>query len=253
MGLSICIASGKGGVGKTSITAGIGTALAALGKRVICVDADVGLRNLDIALGLQERSIFDFSDVLQGRAKLQTALLGHPGLPGLFLLCAPTSIQANAIDPLAFKRLIQILAKQADFVLVDCMGGLDTGFMIASDACQGGIVVTTLDGMAIRDAALCAERLAEHKPLMLVVNRINPKLVRLKHAGTVDDAMDTIGLPLLGIVPEDEMVIAAQNHNTPVILTTHTGAAVAYVNMAERLLGNQRPIPMRLRKGTVEA
>ncbi|MDR1693303.1 MAG: P-loop NTPase [Oscillospiraceae bacterium] len=252
MGVSVVVASGKGGVGKTSVVAGLSSCLAALGCKTVCVDGDAGLRNLDLALGLQEQAVFDFNDVLLGRAALKDALVSRPDIPKLQLLAAPAHTPASAIDRTAFSALIATLAESNDFVLVDCTAGLDTGFALAAGACTGAIVVTTPNQMALRDSARCAERLADHEPAKLIVNRVQPRLVRLRHAFNIDEAMDTVGLPLLGIVPEDEMVSAAQNHNIPLVLAGRKGAGSALCNIAERMMGRECPIPRRLREWKVE-
>ena len=252
MGRSVVITSGKGGAGKTSLTAGVASCLAALGHSVACVDADVGLRNLDLALGLQDRAVFDFSDVLYDRAELSDALVEHPDIKGLFLLAAPLGASAGSIDRGAFAALISELAGTHDFVFVDSMAGVDEGFSLAAGACESAIVVSTPDRLSMRDATLCAERLTGQSPAHIVVNRVKPKLIRLGHAPTIDELMDGTGLPLLGVVPEDEMVIAAQNHGLPIILVCRSGAAVAYLDIAERMLGKKRPLPRRIRQWSVD-
>lgn len=252
MGQSIVIASGKGGVGKTSVTAGVGSCLAALGKHVVCVDADIGLRNLDLALGLYDKALFDFHDVLEGRAQLKDALVKHPEIPNLMLLTAPSSIQPEEISKDRFNSLIRALADGADFVLVDSAAGIGQSFSLAAQACTGAIIVTTPEQLAIHDSAKCAELLTSHNPARLVVNRVRPKLIKRRHAQNVDEAIDATGLQLLGIIPEDEMVIAAQNHNMPVILLESDGAAVAYLNIAERLCGIDRPLQKRLKVWRVD-
>jgi septum site-determining protein MinD len=252
LGRSIVAASGKGGVGKTSIVAGVSSCLAKLGKKTVCVDADVGLRNLDLVLGLFEQALFDFTDVLSGRAALDNALTPHPGIEGLFLLAAPSRIPDSPINPGDFKDLIKTLEDQADFVFVDGPAGLGNGFSLAAGACGEAIVVTTPNQLAVRDAARCAEFLGESQKARIVVNRVQPRLIKLKHAQTVDEIMDTIGLPLLGVVPEDEMVLASQNHNVPIVLAANNGAAVAFCDIADRLIGNPCPLPKRLREWRVE-
>ena len=252
MGLSIVVASGKGGVGKTSVAAGVASCLAKLGRRTVCVDGDAGLRNLDLVLGLQERAVFDFTDVLAGRVPLEDALVEHPDIPGLLMLAAPALAPPSPIKPAAFQALIKTLEERADYVLVDSPAGLGYGFALAAEACAGALVVTTPSQAALRDSARCAELLSGHSPVKLIVNRVQPRLIRLRHAHTVDEIMDTVGLPLLGIVPEDEMVLAAQNHNIPVILAASTGASVAFCNIADRLLGRPCPLPRKFREWKVE-
>lgn len=252
MGQSVVVASGKGGVGKTSIAAGVSSCLAKLGKSVICVDADMGLRNLDLVLGLQEKAVFDFSDVLGGRTGLEDALTPHPELEGLYLLSAPIRIPDTPVNRDDFRGLIKTLEGRADFVFVDSPAGLGSGFSLAAGSCDNAIVVTTPNQLAVRDAARCAEFLAEHETAKIIVNRVQPRLIKLRHAQTIDEIMDTIGLPLLGVVPEDEMVLASQNHNTPIVLAASNGAAVAFCDIADRLIGNHCPLPKKLKEWRVE-
>lgn len=252
MGQSIVVASGKGGAGKTSIVAGVSCCLAKLGYTVICVDGDAGLRNLDLALGLQELAVFDFSDVLNGRSSLDDALTQHPEVNGLFLLAAPFQTPSPPINAGDFRLLIKTLEKKADFVLVDSPAGLGSGFMQAAEACAGAIVVATPNQSAMRGAARCAELLYNHSNPRLVVNRVQPRLIKLGHAYTVDEIMDAVGLPLLGVVPEDEMVLAAQNHNIPIILAAENGASVEFCNIADRMTGKPCPLPKRFREWKVE-
>ncbi|MDR0293627.1 MAG: septum site-determining protein MinD [Oscillospiraceae bacterium] len=251
MGQSFVVASGKGGVGKTSVVAGVSSCLAKLGQETVCVDGDAGLRNLDLVLGLQERAVFDFTDVLAGRVPLDDALVAHPDIPGLSMLAAPIQTPDPPVDPVAFRALIETLAERAAFVLVDSPAGLGGGFALAAGACTGALVVTTPDQSALRDGARCAELLYDHSPAKLIVNRVQPRLIKLQHAHTIDQIMDAVGLPLLGVVPEDEMVLAAQNHNVPVVLAAGTGASVAFCNIADRLAGNPCPLPRRFREWKV--
>jgi septum site-determining protein MinD len=252
VGQSFVVASGKGGVGKTSIVAGVSSCLAKLGQTVICVDSDIGLRNLDLALGLQEQALFDFTDVLNRRTSLGEALTHHDGIQGLSMLAAPIQTPSEPVDPAAFRALVSELAKRADFVIVDSPAGLGNGFLLAAEACESAIVVTTPSESAMRGAARCAEILHNRANIKLIVNRVQPRLIKLGHAYTIDDIMDTVGLPLLGVVPEDEMVLAAQNHNIPIVLAAENGASVEYCNIADRLLGNSCPLPKRFREWKVE-
>ncbi len=242
MGQSVLVTSGKGGTGKTSLTAGISTCLGALGKKVICVDADVGLRNLDIALGMSERAVLDFLDVIKNPDCLEEALLPHPQIPNLSMLPAPTGVSPADVPIDGFKELIERLAEDADYVFVDSAAGLSAGFELAAASCESAIIVASPDPLAVRDASRAAQLLTEHEPMWLVVNRVRPKLVRLRYATNMDDAMDEIGLPLLGVIPDDEIVIAAATKGVPVILAASTGAAVSYLNIAKRFLGMKIPL-----------
>lgn len=252
MGISILVTSGKGGTGKTSLTAGVGSCLAALGRTVICVDADVGLRNLDIALGLPDRTALDFHDVLKNPGCLDEALVEHNRIPRLFLLPAPTGEPAAAIDARAFAALIDTLAERADFVFVDGAAGLDAGFQLAAGSCQRAVVVANPDPLSVRDAARAASMLPGVDPIQLVLNRVRPRLMRRRLAPNVDDVMDGVGLPLLGVVPEDEIVMAAAVRGMPAVLAAHDGAVVAWLNIAERLLGKSVPLP-RIRQWNISS
>jgi septum site-determining protein MinD len=252
LGQSIVVASGKGGVGKTSIVAGVSSCLAALGQTVVCIDSDIGLRNLDLVLGLQEQAVFDFTDVLCGRASLDDALTPHPDIPGLSMLAAPVQPPSPPVAAEAFRALVKTLEEKADFVFVDSPAGLGAGFMLAAGACGRAIVVATPNQSAMLGASRCAEALYDHIESKLIVNRVQPRLIRLGHAQTIDEIMDTVGLPLLGVVPEDEMVLASQNHNIPIVLAAENGASMEYCNIADRLMGNPCPLPKRFRQWKVE-
>lgn len=242
MGQSVLVTSGKGGTGKTSLTAGISTCLGALGRNVICVDADVGLRNLDIALGMSERAVLDFLDAVNNPERLDDALISHPQIPNLRLLPAPTGVSPADVPRDAFKALIKRLTEKADYVFVDSAAGLSEGFELAAGACESAIVVASPDPLAVRDASRASQMLTGHEPVWLVLNRVRPKLIRLRYATNMDDAMDDIGLPLLGVVPEDEIVLAAAAKGVPVILAASTGAAVSYLNIAKRFMGMKVPL-----------
>ncbi len=243
MSTSVVITSGKGGTGKTSFTGGVGSCLAALGKRVLCIDMDVGLRNLDIALGLSDRAVMDFTDVLSGRCSLALAAAPQPDIDGLFLLTAPMTLEAG-VDQEAMNTLVAQAKEQFDFILLDCPAGLGEGFRLATGAADRGVVVSTTDPSALRDAQRTVMTLTPQlEVLHLVMNRVQPKLIR-KLRTNIDQAMNTAGLPLLGVVPEDPNVTIAAGTGKPLILTSHKGAAVAYLNIAKRLMGQQVPLMM---------
>ena len=243
MGKAILVASGKGGTGKTTVTAGIATCLAALGRRVVCIDADVGLRNLDIVLGMTDLVALDFQDVLTGGAALREALYQHPRIPGLFLLAAPNDRQPGQIAPELFAEMIRALQKYSDYCLIDCAAGLGESFFLAAGACDHAIVVGALEPPALRDAARTAELLENLnlKSVWLALNRMRPELITIGDTN-VDDAMDIVGLPLLGLVPEDVSVIDASNRGIPLILYGQTGASLAMLRMAKRLDGERVPL-----------
>lgn len=246
MSTAIAITSGKGGTGKTSLTGGVASCLAALGRRVLCVDMDVGLRNLDLTLGMSDRALMDFTDVLSGRTTLEKAAVPHPVIQGLYLLTAPLTMPRDLITEEGLRNFLTRAKAQYDYVLMDAPAGLGGGFRMSVCGADRAIVVSTTDASALRDAQRTVGELTrslEH--IHLVVNRVQPKLLRQLHT-TIDDAMDTAGLPLLGIVPEDPQVMLAANRGEPLILMARWGAARAYLNIARRLEGERVPL-MRLR------
>lgn len=240
MGIAVMVTSGKGGTGKTSFTAGVGSCLAALGHRVLCIDLDIGLRNLDIALGMDDRAVMDFTDVMEQRCTLLTAAAEHPHIRGLFLLTAP--LRLDDPDLTAFRQLIRKARVHFDYVLMDSPAGLGAGFQLAMESADRAVVVSATDPAALRDAQrTVSELLGRLNKLHLVVNRVEPKLLRRLHT-SIDDAMDAAGLPLLGIVPEDPQVVMAATRRMPIVLYTRTRAAVAYLNIAKRLTGQRVPL-----------
>lgn len=243
MGAAIMITSGKGGTGKTSLTAGAASCLAALGHRVLCIDLDIGLRNLDLVLGLSDRAVMDFSDVMQYRCSLLSACVEQPEIKGLHLLTAPLSP-----DGLEAERFCQVVADAKDcfdFVFMDSPAGLGGGFQLAMAAADRAIVVSAVDPAALRDAQRTVAELHHLPQLHLVMNRVQPKLIR-KLRTSIDSAMDAAGLPLLGVVPEDPAVTMAAAAGVPLVLSTHKGAAPAYLNIAKRILGQRVPL-LRIR------
>ena len=246
MSTVIVITSGKGGTGKTSLTARVGPGLAALGKQVLCMDMDVGLRNLDLSLGLSDRALMDFTDVLCGRCTLERAAVPHPVVHGLNLLTAPVTLPRQPLSRAAMQELLRQARERYDFILMDSPAGLGEGFRLACCGADRAVVVSTTDPAALRDAQRTVTLLRGGlSRIHLVVNRVQPKLLRQLHT-TIDDAMDTAGLPLLGIVPEDPQVLLCATREQPLILYASRGAATAYLNIARRLLGQRVPL-MRIR------
>lgn len=244
MGQCIAVVSGKGGTGKTSLTAGVGAALALSGKKVLCVDCDIGLRNLDLALGLTDRALMDFSDVAQGRCSLEAAVVDHPRLKNLFLLTAPVRSRGRPVTEEQMAALMEEIRKQFDYCLLDAPAGLGTGFLLATAAADRCVVVTTADASSLRDAQHTVMELNHFRSgtLHLVVNRVRKKMLRSMHA-TIDDAIDKAGLPLIGVVPEDDTLPLALNQGTPLLMASAQGpAAFAYRNIATRLQGGKAPL-----------
>lgn len=244
MGTAVMITSGKGGTGKTSLTAGVASCLAALGRRVLCVDLDIGLRNLDIALGLSDRAVMDFSDVMERRCPLLTAAVEHPDIRGLYLLTAPLTLEQPDIHQ--FRTLVNEAKDCFDFVFMDSPAGLGDGFQLAMAAADRAVLVSATDPAALRDAQRAvSELVGKVDELHLVMNRVQPKLMG-KLRTSIDSAMDTAGLPLLGVVPEDPAVTMAAAAGEPLVLMTYRGAAPAYLNIAKRILGQRVPL-LRIR------
>lgn len=241
MSTVIAVTSGKGGTGKTSLVGAVGSCLAALGYSTLCIDMDVGLRNLDLTLGLSDRALMDFTDVLQGRCSLERAVVEHPEIPGLFLLTAPVTLPEQL--PLELVKGMLAQARQRfDYILLDAPAGLGPGFQMAVCGCDRAIVVSTTDASALRDAQrTVTELMRQVDQIHLVVNRIQPKLLK-KMRFSIDEAMDAAGLPLLGVVPEDSQVMVCANQGRPLILCAGKGAALAYRNIALRLVGRKAPL-----------
>lgn len=243
MGTAVMVTSGKGGTGKTSLTAGVASCLAALGRRVLCIDTDIGLRDLDLALGLSDRAVMDFSDVMEYRCSLLGAAVEQRSIRGLFLLTAPLS--AEGLDPARFRALVDEAKEDFDFVFMDSPAGLGEGFQLAMSAADRAVVVSAVDPAALRDAQRTVAELHALPQIHLVMNRVQPKLIsRLRTS--IDNAMDAAGLPLLGVVPEDPAVTLATAAGVPLVLSTRKGAAPAYLNISKRLLGQRVPL-LRIR------
>jgi septum site-determining protein MinD len=234
------ITSGKGGAGKTTVTAGLSSCLAAMGQRIICVDADIGARNLDIALGMADAvSPLDLADALLGRAEPLACLSAHPSIPNLLLLPAPLTESADNLPTERLKPLVEYFASGVDFVLVDCPAGLDKGFENCVGSCAEALLVTTAEPAARRIAAVAGQRLGEGK---LRVNRVKPGHIARDCAPNIDELIDAAGLPLIGLIPEDEMVSAAAHRGHALVFCSKDGAAMAMLRIARRLLGEYIPL-----------
>ena len=243
MGKVVAVLSGKGGTGKTTVCAGLAAGLAAQGCRVLCIDLDVGLRNLDIALGLSQVPALSFQDVSEEGADL-TAAAQHPVYETLFFLTAPVGRRPEELDRAAFDRMMEAARQSFDFCLLDAPAGVGAGFQLAARAASLEVLVTGRDPGALRDGARTGEilELMGKEDVRLVVNRVDARLYRSLHL-TVDDVMDWVGYPLLGLVPEDRNVMLAAVHDRPVLLyARRCAAAKAFRRMAKRLQG--LPVPL---------
>lgn len=242
MGSIIFITSGKGGTGKTSIAAGIATCLGALGHKTVLVDADIGLRNVDIVLGVSDKAVMHFGDVLKGDVELSEALVSRNDLPLLSILAAPHN-DPNA-PPNDVRRLMRKLSDEFEFVLIDGPAGISDWVRLMAELSDTVIAVATPDVVSMRDASRISEMLDDlgKSPARLVVNRVRPRLINDNGALYVDDIMDGTGMSLLGLAPEDERVIAAANKGEPLVAFAQDGAALAFRNIALRLLGKRVPL-----------
>ncbi len=238
----IVLTSGKGGVGKTTTTANVGAALAKRGKKVVLVDADIGLRNLDLVLGVEKRIVFDLVEVVEGRCQLRQALIKDKRLENLSILPAAQTRDKTAISELQMTEVVQQLGELCDFVLIDCPAGIEHGFRNAIAGASEAIVVTTPEVSAIRDADRVIGKLHERGlPLRLIVNRIRPEMVRSGDMLSVDDVTDILSAELLGIVPDDEEVIDTTNRGEPIALQPDSRLAAIYDKIARRLDGELVP------------
>ena len=242
MGQIIAVVSGKGGTGKTSVCAAVACCLAAEGSRVLCLDADIGLRNLDLALGGPELSAFPFTEVLRGSISPEQ-IPEHPAIPNLFFLTAPVTETAESVDADAFRAFLRELRERFDYCMIDAPAGVGAGFRLAVSAADRVLIVSGSDPASLRDAASVSALLSDRPTgsVRLVVNRVIPKLFSQMRL-TVDDIMDSTGLPLLGLVPEDPAVPLAAAEGKPLVLCARKGAARACLNISRRLRGRTVPL-----------
>lgn len=240
MGQVIAVVSGKGGTGKTSFTANVGMALAQLGHPTLCLDCDVGLRNLDIALAMTDRAVMDFTDVMHGHCSLAEGAARHPEQKNLYLLTAPARLEPRDVDRETFRALFPEIRRRFDYCLVDAPAGLGSGFQLALTGADRAVVVTTTEQSSLRDAQRTVMELdwLDRGQVHLVVNRCRRKLLRSLHQ-TIDDAIDTAGLPLLGVIPEDETVPLYAGRGVSLLSTNNNCAAKAYRNIARRIDGRR--------------
>lgn len=244
MGETIVITSGKGGVGKTTTTANIGTALAALGKKVVLVDTDIGLRNLDVVLGLENRIVYDLVDVTNGHCRLRQALIKDKRFENLVLLPAAQTKDKTAVSPEQMKKLCQQLNEEFDYVVIDCPAGIEQGFKNAIAGADRAIVVTTPEVAAVRDADRIIGLLeaAELRNPKLVINRIRPLMVKRGDMMDINDMIDILAIDLLGVVPEDETIVISTNRGEPAALDMNSQAGQAYRNIGKRITGEEVPL-----------
>ncbi|MCU0465407.1 MAG: septum site-determining protein MinD [Anaerolineae bacterium] len=242
-GKVVTVTSGKGGVGKTTSTANLGMGLARLGKRVVMIDADIGLRNLDIVMGLENRIVYDLVDVVEGRAKVKQAMIKHKQFPDLYLIPAAQTRDKSAVSPADMVQLCNELRKEFDFIIIDSPAGIERGFRNALAPSDDILIVTNPEVSAVRDADRVIGLIeAENKgPARLILNRVKMELVRKGEMMSADDVTDILGIKLIGIVPDDEGVVSASNSGSPVVLNENSRSGQAYRDIARRLTGEDVP------------
>ena len=239
----ITVTSGKGGVGKTTTVANIAVALALDGKRIVCIDGDIGLRNLDVVMGLENRIVYDIVDVVEGRCRTRQAMIRDKRLPELFLIPAAQTRDKNAVSPSDMVRLCDELRAEVDWIIIDSPAGIERGFRNSIAAADKILIVTNPEMSAVRDADRVIGLLEaeEKKPPSLIINRLNPNLVKRGDMLSVDDVYDLLRIDVIGIVPEDENVIVASNKGAPLAMEAKSRAGQAFRNIARRLNGDEVP------------
>ena len=244
MGEVIVITSGKGGVGKTTTTANIGIGLAQLGKRIVVIDTDLGLRNLDVVLGLENKIVYNLVDVIEGKCRIKQALIHDKRYPELYLLPSAQTKDKTAVSPEQMKKLVEELKTDYDYILLDCPAGIEQGFQNAVAGAEHAIIVTTPEVSAIRDADRIIGLLEANgiKKNDLIINRLRIDMVRRGEMMSVEDVTEILAVNLLGVIPDDEQIVIATNQGEAVIgkdcLSGH-----AYENICKRICGEELPIP----------
>ena len=242
MGEIIVVTSGKGGVGKTTTTANIGAGLSRLGKKVLVIDTDLGLRNLDVVMGLENRIVYNLVDVIEGGCRLKQAMISDKRHENLYLLPSAQTKDKSAITPEQMIKLTNELRDEFDYVLLDCPAGIEQGFQNAIAGADRAFVVTTPEVSSIRDADRIIGLLEQNhmKKLNLIINRIRMDMVKRGDMMSAADVVDILGIPLLGIVPDDESVVIATNQGEPLV-DSDTPAGRAYGNVVRRVMGEEVP------------
>ncbi|MBC5637586.1 septum site-determining protein MinD [Ornithinibacillus sp. BX22] len=244
MGEAIVITSGKGGVGKTTTTANLGTALALMDKKVCLIDTDIGLRNLDVVMGLENRIVYDIVDVIQGRCKLKQALIKDKRFDYLSLLPAAQTSDKTAVTPEGMREIVKELKTEYDYIIIDCPAGIEQGYQNAVAGADKAIVVTTPEKSSVRDADRIIGLLEKEDmdPPSLIINRIRKHMMKNGDMLEIDEIVQILSIDLIGIVLDDDEVIKASNHGEPVAFQPNTKASIAYRNIARRILGESVPL-----------
>ncbi len=251
----VTITSGKGGVGKTTATANIGAALACAGHPTVCIDADIGLRNLDVVMGLENRIVYDLVDVVEGRCKLRQAMIKDKRVADLYLIPAAQTRDKTSVSPQDMIRICDELRSHCDWILIDSPAGIERGFRNAIAPADLVLIITNPEVSAVRDADRIIGLIeAEGKgPGKLIINRVKPEMVRRGEMLGEDDILDVLAIDLIGLVPEDDRVITAANQGTPVTLDAGSRAGSAFRDIARRLDGEDVPFaPLEGQRGLFE-
>ena len=240
---TITISSGKGGVGKTTTTANLAVALAQLNQKVVCIDGDIGLRNLDVILGLENRIVYDLVDVVEGRCRIRQAMIRDKRLTDLFLIPAAQTRDKSAVSPSDMIRVCDELKDEVDWILIDSPAGIERGFRNALAPSDKVLVVTNPEVSSVRDAdrIIGLVEAEEKGPAQLIINRVNPTLTRRGDMLNTEDVLELLAIELIGVIPEDENVIVASNKGTPVTFSNNSKAGQAFRNIAKRLIGEEVP------------
>jgi septum site-determining protein MinD len=239
----LTITSGKGGVGKTTTTANLALALAELGDKVVCIDGDIGLRNLDVVMGLENRIVYDLVDVVEGRCRLRQAMIRDKRMNELYLIPAAQTRDKSSVTPSDMVRVCDQLRDEFDWVLIDSPAGIERGFRNSIAPADMVLVVTNPEISAVRDAdrIIGLVEAEEKGPAKLLINRLNPELVKRGDMLTAEDVVELLAIELIGIVPEDESVVVSTNRGQPVVMESNTRAGQAFRNVALRLKGQEVP------------
>ncbi|MCU6761226.1 Cell division inhibitor MinD [uncultured Roseburia sp.] len=236
----IVVTSGKGGVGKTTTTANVGTGLAKLGKKVVMIDTDIGLRNLDVVMGLENRIVYNLVDVIEGSCRVKQALIRDKKYDSLYLMPSAQTRDKNAVNPEQMKKLTEELKEEFDYIILDCPAGIEQGFLNAIAGADRALVITTPEVSAIRDADRIIGLLEANgvRDSKLVVNRIRPDLIRRGDMMSIDDVSEILAIDLIGAVPDDENIVISTNQGNPLV-GTDSPAGQAYMNISRRVTGER--------------